>query len=202
MTIVVVSQRVDSFPDRNEVRDALDQQLMRFLLIAGYMPVPVPNCLHLESNEASSYFRQWIEMIKPGAVVLSGGNNIGACLERDSTEDLLLCHAKKQHLPTLGICRGMQMMGVWAGAELKKVAGHVRTEHLLNGVINGNVNSYHNQVLVSCPPGFIILACSEDGEIEAIGHESLPWQGWMWHPERDNFFKPNDIKRIKELFGE
>ena len=34
-------------------------------------------------------------------------------------------------------------------------------------------------------PDFNIIAKSSDGEIEGIKHSSLPWEGWMWHPERD-----------------
>ena len=43
MKIVAVSQRVDVYPDRNERRDALDQRLITFLSVAGFVPVPVPN---------------------------------------------------------------------------------------------------------------------------------------------------------------
>ena len=45
MNYVAVSQRIDFYFKRNEIRDALDQRIIQFLLKAGYLPVPVPNNL-------------------------------------------------------------------------------------------------------------------------------------------------------------
>jgi putative glutamine amidotransferase len=47
-----------------------------------------------------------------------------------------------------------------------------------------------------------VIARSEDGSIEAIRHTSLLWEGWMWHPEREETFASHDIRRLKMLFGE
>ena len=203
MKVIVVSQRVDSYLERNEKRDALDSRLIKFLLLAGFMPVPMPNGMYQETTHGSFIrddFDAWLAVIKPQGVLLSGGNDIGKLRERDLTENWLLDHAKLTRLPALGICRGMQMMGVWAGAELKDVSGHVGTHHQINGEITGVVNSYHHQALVDCPTGFNALARSEDGELEAIRHEDLLWEGWMWHPERESQFFARDIERIKTLF--
>ncbi len=204
MRVVAVSQRVDVHPDRNERRDALDQRLISLLLKVGCMPVPVPNGLHLAAGAGMPVrdsFNTWIAAISPQAIVLSGGNDIGDCPERDSVENWLLDYAESSSLPALGICRGMQMMGLRAGAELKIIEGHVRTEHQLTGVINGKVNSYHNHALTTCPHKFTVLAQSEDAQIEAIRHESLPWEGWMWHPEREPVFSLRDVDRIRALFA-
>lgn len=195
MKLVAVSQRVDPFPDRNETRDALDHRLTAFLKIGGYLPVPVPNSLGLGILE-------WLAVVHPAAVVLSGGNGIGQSAERDETESTLLSYARSRHLPVLGICRGMQMLAHWSGTDLHLIPGHVRTRHRLTGEITGEVNSYHGFSLANCPLGFEVLARSEDSEIEAIRHQSLPWEGWMWHPEREENFSARDVLRIKALFGE
>lgn len=194
MRIVAVSQRVDHYPDRNETRDALDQRLAAFVSICGHMPVPVPNAL-------GRAIRDWLAVVHPAAVVLSGGNDIGQCAERDDTELALLTYAQERHVPVLGICRGMQMLAHWSGTDLHPVQGHVRTRHCLSGEIAGEVNSYHGFALAICPADFEVLARSEDGEIEAIRHQSLRWEGWMWHPEREENFAARDVQRIKALFG-
>ena len=205
MKIVAVSQRVDLFPDRNETRDALDQQLIIFLLVAGFIPVPVPNMLVGESPEKSMSCKaidEWMAALKPSAFVLSGGNDIGQSVGRDFTECWMLGYAKTHKLPVLGLCRGMQMMAHWSGTGLHSVKGHVRTRHRLTGHISSDVNSYHEYSLICCPTGFEVLACSEDGEIEAIRHTLLPWEAWMWHPEREEHFSLTDLQRIKMLFNE
>lgn len=201
MKVVAVSQRVDFYPDRNERRDTLDQRLIDFLMAAGYLPVPVPNNLLVESVEKGA-FAQWIAAVEPGAVVLSGGNDIGSCKRRDMIETALLDHAERARLPALGICRGMQMMGVRAGGELHTVVGHLCTRHVLTGEITREVNSFHNYVLRSCPVKYDVIARSSDGEIEAIRHQSLSWEGWMWHPEREDGFNAEDIIRINDVFSE
>lgn len=204
MKVVAVSQRVDHYPDRNETRDALDQRLITFLLVAGFIPVPVPNGLYKVVPDGQcdhGALDSWLAAVKPQAYVLSGGNDIGQFSERDLTEGWLLDHSKQHQMPLLGICRGMQMMAHWAGAGLHAVQGHVRTRHCLVGDIAGEVNSYHSFSLATCPLDFEVLSRSEDGEIESIRHLSLPWEGWMWHPEREQNFAARDVQRIKALFG-
>ena len=193
MKLVAVSQRVDTFSERDETRDALDQRFITWVASCGFMPVPVPNGL-------GGSIRDWLISLQPTALVLSGGNDIGQCDERDETELALLSYAKELTLPVLGICRGMQMMAHWAGATLHLVNGHVRTRHQLSGQISTEVNSYHSYSLTDCPSDFEVIARSEDSEIEAIGHLSLPWEGWMWHPERETEFAQHDIQRMKDLF--
>lgn len=193
MKLVAVSQRVDALLARNETRDALDQRLITWVTGCGYLPVPVPNGL-------GDSIGGWLTTLRPAALVLSGGNDIGQYPRRDETELALLSYAKGLTLPALGICRGMQMMAHWAGATLYMVSGHVRTRHQLNGKIAKEVNSYHNYALTDCPSEFEVIARSEDSEIEAIRHLSLPWEGWMWHPERETEFAQYDIQRMKDLF--
>ena len=75
MKRIVVSQRVDVVENRAEVRDALDQKLVQFFVEIGFLTYPAPNSLvELQNGEL---FKSWLKEIKPEAIVLSGGNNIG-----------------------------------------------------------------------------------------------------------------------------
>lgn len=204
MRIVAVSQRVDRFSDRNEVRDALDQRLIKFLVTAGCIPVPVPNVLcrrECEDQDRVRLLDAWLSKLNPKAFVLSGGNNLGEFECRDFTEMHLLDHASKLHAPVLGLCRGMQVIANYAGIGIHPLNGHVCTQHIIHGKIKQKVNSYHSFSIDRCPDEYEILAKSEDGEIEAIRHKSLPWEGWMWHPERENDFEESDLLRLQELFA-
>ena len=209
--VVLVTQRVDYIQDYGETRDALDQRLMEWLTYAGLASFPVPNSLIYGDlmkrgmDEKQRYLTEWGQRLSPDALVLSGGNNIGQFARRDLTEGYLLDWAEKHRVPVLGICRGMQFMVKWAGGELVEVAHHVGIRHSLEKMMDqeilpDEVNSYHNWGLRECPSQFKVMARTEDGVIEAIRHDSLPWEGWMWHPERENPFIKEDIDRIKQLF--
>lgn len=204
--LVGITQRIDSVAGRAELRDALDQRLVQWLVHAGFLPVVVPNTLSGTDHPSEPTLENWLQAVQPGALILSGGNDIGEYPARDATERYLLTWAEKKQIPVLGICRGLQMMAVWSGVDLVKKEGHVGSRHQL--VVSdrknewpANVNSYHNWGLASCPDGFEIAAQAEDGSIEAIKHITLPWEGWMWHPEREVPFSPQDIKRLKRLFS-
>ena len=200
MKTVVVSQRIDNYAERNEIRDAIDQKLTLWLSQAGYIVIPIANQLALVPTAPGIGFHDWINCIKPNAILLSGGNDIGEFIERDNLERALLAYASHLKIPVLGLCRGMQMMAVVAGVELKLVAGHVRKRHRLKGQITDEVNSYHHLALSRCPTDYTVLASSDDNQIEAIQHQHLPWQGWMWHPERELIFSDKDTQRLKALF--
>jgi len=195
MKPVAVTQRVDLWPDRHESRDALDRNMTRWLSAAGYLAFPMPNALTTPDE-----MRRWLDTLQPNGIVLSGGGDIDDDACRSATEYEVLNFAERNATPLLGICRGMQLLAHSRTTGLKAVAGHVRTRHRLVGEIDGEANSYHQLSIASCPEGFRTLAHSEDGEIEAIRHHVLPWEGWMWHPERESEFQQRDIARLKGLF--
>jgi len=207
--IIGITQRVDKAEYYDEMRDALDQRLINWVVESGFIPVPIPNSLVDIISPKNKYtiLEDWLNAVKIDALLFSGGNNIGDVEQRDLTENYLLSWAEKNRKPVLGICRGMQMMGVYAGANLIEVDGHVRTIHQLqiknsHGQLQPrSVNSYHNLVLDNCPDSFRVLAESEDGSIEAIRHKKLPWEGWMWHPEREEKFTINDQERFNKLIN-
>ena len=202
MSLIVVTQRIDYYSDRNEIRDSLDQRLVAFISKAGFNSFPLPNFIDANMSEEYQYknIETWISSINPQGIVLSGGNNIGEYSNRDLTEKNLLNYALTRKIPVIGICRGMQMLANFEKIGLHPVVGHVKTRHKISGEINMITNSFHNFSINECSNKYKILAKSEDGEIEAIRHLSLPWEGWMWHPEREINFNLEDINRIRNHF--
>jgi N5-(cytidine 5'-diphosphoramidyl)-L-glutamine hydrolase len=202
-----ITQRVDRVESYEEYRDALDQRLINWVIHSGFIPVPIPNSLFdvTLSNNLQPNMDNWLNEVDIDVILLSGGNNIGDSKQRDLTEEYLLLWAEKYEKSVLGICRGMQMMGVYAGGRLIEIDGHTRVHHQLKmknihtQLLPESVNSYHNFALEKCPNEYQILAVSEDGHIEAIKHKKLPWEGWMWHPEREVIFNNIDQMRLKRL---
>ena len=203
--IVGVTHRVYIDNHSKEFRDALDHRLVDWISDIGLVPLPIPNSLAVleftENNQLKIY--KWLSALNLDALVLSGGNNIGDFPKRDLTENALLSWAEKNKVPVFGVCRGMQMMGVYAGSKLKEIDKHVGVMHQLQSnediFSNKKVNSYHNFILEKCPYKYRVVAKSEDGGIEAIRHKTLPWEAWMWHPERDEIIDKDFKKRFTDI---
>ena len=96
--------------------------------------------------------------------------------------------------PTLGICLGMQEMGVHAGCRLiqhihDEIAdgdrhGGDRIHDVTSDFGNGPVRSYHHQALGDAAR-FEVIATSDDKIIEGIRDPRRPFYvGVQWHPER------------------
>ncbi len=131
---------------------------------------------------------------------------------RDRTELTLGRWALETDLPTLGICRGIQMLNVAAGGSLyqdlpaqlpgslihniklsespwerpthsvRLVAGS-RLAGIL-GVTDLMINSFHHQAVRRPADGFAAVAWAEDGVVEAIEDPSRRFAiGVQWHPE-------------------
>jgi len=205
---IIITQRIEKFKRYNEYRDTLDQRLINWIVFCGFIPIPIPNTLAI-SGTTKDYncLIKWLKQIDPDAIIFSGGNNIGDVntKSRDITEKNLLLWAEKYKKPALGICRGMQMMGVHAGTKLKKISGHAGVRHnlKLNDELKNSiplmVNSYHDFALAKCPNMYEVLAMSEDNCIEAIKHKKLSWEGWMWHPEREKNYSDIDKTRLIKI---
>lgn len=197
---IAVTQRVDRVDSRDETRDALDRRVVTWLSSLGALPYAVPNNLY-----SQDLLLCWLEALSPDAIVLSGGNNIGDCIDRDMTEKFLLDYASNLGLPLLGICRGMQMMVHHVGCKLVPIAGHAGTQHELvhseELTFPFNVNSFHDWTTFSCPDDYEVIATAPDGCVEAVRHRRHSWEGWMWHPERDVEFDSTMLDRARKLFS-
>jgi putative glutamine amidotransferase len=125
--------------------------------------------------------------------------------DRDAWELALLDAAAERGLPTLGVCRGMQVMAVHAGGTLEQhvpdVVGHeghnpggdaygdtvvqLAEGSRLAGILGtAPVVACHHHQSVTSHPGFTAVAWAEDGLLEAIeapGERLL--LAVQWHPE-------------------
>lgn len=159
-------------------------------------------------------------------LVLSGGGDIdprrfgqqphpmtyGVDDDRDRFELALMRAAADRDLPTLAICRGIQVMTVAFGGTLHQHvadlpdAGRHRQQEAgigqhepshrvvlentpnpvsdLLGASELMVNSFHHQAPAKVPPPLRIAGRAEDGTIEAIWHPDMTFGvGVQWHPE-------------------
>ncbi len=98
---------------------------------------------------------------------------------------------KMPNVPVLGVCLGMQWMGLLAGGSLEQdlpeplASHHGAGEHKVTGSIGeGIVHTHHHQALTNAG-SLTVVASADDGVIEAVRDESRSWYvGVQWHPER------------------
>lgn len=192
---ILVSQNCEKIQGRDETREGLDVRLAPILWDLGFVAIPVSNFM---PNQ-----RAYVDSLCADAIMLSGGNDIGAMPNRDATEAALLDLSAAENLPVFAICRGLQFLNHYQGGSLTAVSKHVATRHLVNGPMiskSQEVNSYHKMGITAAGLGrnLIPLAFAEDGSIEAACHTSLPWLGVMWHPEREEEPDNEDMQLMQQ----
>lgn len=166
------------------------------------------------------------------ALVLSGGEDVLPARyggppqpgqahdeERDAHEIALALGARERGLPTLAICRGLQVVNVAFGgtliADLPQAGDHVTPtspEGILAerhpvtlvagsrlarvyGAAERVVNTIHHQAVDALAPGFEVTARAADGTVEGI--ETAGWDLWavQWHPEKLDGPQESDEER-------
>lgn len=184
-----VTQRLVNAVGYHEPRDALARNWSDWIgqVAPDLLWMPLPN---LGPDTIVRFCSRW----QINRLLLTGGDNPGDDPARDATEHALLDWAYDKKIPTLGVCRGMQVMAVWAGGELVPVDGHVARRHTVDG---REVNSFHALAVRAGVPGFKVEARAEDGTVEAISCWNAPMHGVMWHPERE----PSACTEDSEMFA-
>jgi len=161
----------------------------------------------------------WSEEISMDGLLLLGGVDIDPALyggkphpsimriepERDHMELQLLQYAKRENLPIMGICRGMQMINLSYGGTLLPHIGDLELDFVHHktlfpmkrvNVIDGTrlhaifdshrvkVNALHHQTVERLGVGLRKAAHDRNGIIQAIEHNEAPFvMGVQWHPE-------------------
>ena len=129
--------------------------------------------------------------------------------DRDEFEIELAHEAARRRVPTLAVCRGLQLLNVaFGGTLIEDIPTEVGTAHRAGGpaVYEGQqhvrlaagcriaevlgsdevmVNSIHHQSVRDLAPGFTAVGWADDGIIEAIQHVDTAWPllAVQWHPE-------------------
>jgi putative glutamine amidotransferase len=134
--------------------------------------------------------------------------NYGIDLERDALEVDLARHVVASGLPTLGICRGAQILNIAHGGTLiehlpdeigeqvlhrappREPIAHAIRLHAQSrlarilGRVEFEATSWHHQALREVAGGFTVAGHAPDGTVEAIEMPEHPWLiAVQWHPE-------------------
>lgn len=124
---------------------------------------------------------------------------------RDELELNLLDEAAREDRPVLGICRGAQLMNVFAGGTLRRDLAGFYVEHpqpwtalprkeveitpgshlaCVLGRTRDRVNSLHRHAVAEVGDGLTIAARERNGVVQAIERDHRAfWIGVQWHPE-------------------
>ena len=220
---------------------------MRIALTLGSDAPKVEENDYVRALVEAGFRREEIVVLKPGempegrfdGVVLAGGLDVEPSLYgveeahptvevdpgRDTTELAVFDAARRDGVPALGICRGMQLINVALGGTLhqdipsehpSEVAHNVKGKHptrrdhpvlvkegtRLSGIAQATeiqVNSRHHQAVEKLAPGVAVAAIAPDGLVEAF-EAKQPWLlAVQWHPE--NLRTDGPSKRIFEEFA-
>jgi putative glutamine amidotransferase len=150
------------------------------------------------------------------AVVITGGRDLdpevygrpvdsrcGPIDPRRDRSDLAVARAVvARDLPTLAVCRGIQVMNVALGGTLvQHVDDHMQLEQYnadahtvtiaadsrlarIVGTTTLGVNTLHHQVIDELAPGVRVVARNEEGHVEGIEFPAAPnVLAVQWHPE-------------------
>jgi len=130
-------------------------------------------------------------------IILSGGNDLFGkdrlSKIRLKTETILIKFSIRHKIPILGVCRGMQVLNHYFGGKIKKIKGHMKSNHLVKMKTDFfkkaeiKANSFHNFGISKkgVSQSFKILGVDKKDNIEMFVHKKYKIIGTMWHPERE-----------------
>lgn len=212
-SIVAITATSDASRDYPRVR--VNRAYTDAIVAAGLIPLVVPPV----PPELASDILDAVD-----GLVLTGGEDIDPTFfgaerhpatgaandDRDRCELALARDAAARRMPTLAICRGVQVLNVALGGSLiqdipsergggiqhdAEASRNTRVHEVeiesgsrLNGIVNARsiaTNSFHHQAVDRLGNGLCTVATSPDGTIEAVECTDRAW--WMvgvqWHPE-------------------
>ncbi len=133
---------------------------------------------------------EWIRAFAPKGIILSGGPSSvydqGAPLSDPGIFEL--------GIPILGICYGLQLMALQLGGSVEKADHREYGPAAIDIDIPGElfrdigreavrVWMSHGDRILECPPGFSIMARSDNTPVAAVGNPDRSCYGVQFHPE-------------------
>jgi GMP synthase (glutamine-hydrolysing) len=126
----------------------------------------------------------------PAGIILSGGPS--SVLDADAPR--IDAAVLELGLPILGICYGLQLLAHQLGGSVEKSADHeygrarlqIEAEHpLFSGLEGGEREVWmsHGDRVLRLPPGFEVLATSDNSPFAAVAHRERGMVGIQFHPE-------------------
>src|SRR3954468_20348594 len=202
----------------SEPADVLHASYARSVEIAGGVPLLLPPVGRRTDDAARAALDGLHGLILTGGADIDPGRygadrdarTGDARPDRDGWEAALVHAALDRGMPTLGICRGMQVVAVALGGRLVQhlpdtvgdeshcptvgvhgrhdvvIAPGTRLGDLLGGRVA--VATYHHQAVDRLPDSLVATGWADDGTIEAVEHSATSsaanWLvGVQWHPE-------------------
>lgn len=215
--LIGIPTRSLTLADDNLLRYAGLATYTRATELAGGAPILIP--LGLKEDTLRTIFDKLDGLLLQGGVD-AHPQTYGESVEpycgeidpaRDEIELRIIRWALAEKLPTLGICRGIQMINIAAGGSLyqdisAQLNSPLRHQHVKGnpydfhahtieidpqskladalGATDIQVNSLHHQALKQIAPGFRVVARAPDGVVEGIEAENGQYVvGVQFHPE-------------------
>ncbi len=204
-------------PGPKPPRFGINQSYVRALMAAGCAPVLIP--LLDDDERLRAIYDRLDGIVFPGGADVApqeygeepiGDLNVVEAL-RDRTELTLARWAFADDLPTLGICRGQQVLNVALGGSLWQDLRHQGVTSVDHSDADGRartalmhrvrldpdsrlaqlidetsieVNSLHHQAVKTVAPQLKVTGTSEDGVIESLESDDRRFLiAVQWHPE-------------------
>jgi anthranilate synthase component 2 len=154
--------------------------------LVDYVKQLYPIC-HVLRNDATI---EEILALQPTALLLSPGHG----KPKGAGNLLTIIDYFYQQLPLLGVCLGHQAIGEYFGAtvqyalqpmhgKISRITCQSTTPLFRDLPTSFNVVRYHSLVIDHNSPVLTVTATTQEGEIMAVQHKTLPIYGIQFHPE-------------------
>jgi putative glutamine amidotransferase len=134
---------------------------------------------------------------------------------QDEADFTLARYALDHGIPTLAVCRGLQVVNALLGGTLTIDLGEDHHRHVLHDVALDDPDNvlglppvvkascYHHQAIDRVADGLTVLGRSAEGYVEAAAIAANGWAaGVQWHPEDTAATDPDQVALLRRFLSE